>query len=93
MERTSYWQSQTQYLLRIQYRKRLQVLDKSKRFRPSSNANTSMEFDSELDSDEEDITADMLELSIQGVEPLTHDKSTQREDSTYLKKTILLSQL
>lgn len=45
-----------------------------------------MEFDSELDSDEEDITADMLELSIQGVEPLTHDKSTQREDSTYLKK-------
>jgi hypothetical protein len=48
----------------------------SKRFKPSSNANTSMEFDSEFESDEEDITADMLELFIQGVKPLSHDKST-----------------
>jgi hypothetical protein len=36
----------------------------SKQFRPSSNANISMEFDSEFDSDEEDITADILELSM-----------------------------
>ena len=30
------------------------------------------------------IAADMLELSIQGVEPLTHDNSTQSEGSTDL---------
>lgn len=36
----------------------------NKQFRPSSNANISMEFDSEFDSDEEDITADILELSM-----------------------------
>jgi hypothetical protein len=29
-----------------------------------------------VESDEEDITADMLELFIQGVKPLSHDKST-----------------
>lgn len=52
----------------------------SKRFRRSSNANTSMEFD----SDEEDITTEMLELFIQGVEPSTHAKSTQSESSTNL---------
>ena len=47
----------------------------SKQFRPSSNANTSMECDSEFDSDrdsefdsdEEDITANVLELSMQVV--------------------------
>ena len=43
-----------------------------------------MVFDSELDSDEEDIAADILELSMQGVEPLTHGKSTQSEGSTDL---------
>jgi hypothetical protein len=36
----------------------------SKQFRPSWNANISMEFDSEFDSDEEDIATDMLELSV-----------------------------
>jgi hypothetical protein len=43
-----------------------------------------MVFDSELDSDEEDIAADILELSMQGAEPLTHGKSTQSEGSTDL---------